>query len=59
MTGPTPWSPTPGHATAVLAGRTSLPAADVDRVFGAVFSHGMQAAMWLLTAVSAPAGQSA
>ncbi|BCM66689.1 hypothetical protein EASAB2608_02023 [Streptomyces sp. EAS-AB2608] len=49
----------PGHATAVLAGRTSLPAADADRVFGAVFSHGMQAAMWLLTAVSAPAGQSA
>ncbi|MFH9656797.1 MFS transporter [Streptomyces sp. NPDC017248] len=42
----------PEHATRVLARETSLAPADVDRVFGAVFSHGMQAAMWLLTGVS-------
>ncbi|MEV0318076.1 MFS transporter [Streptomyces sp. NPDC050658] len=42
----------PEHAADVLARETTLSSAEAGQVFGAAFSHGVQAAMWLLVAVS-------
>ncbi|MGK5731954.1 MFS transporter [Streptomyces sp. URMC 124] len=42
----------PEHATALLRQHTSLSGAEIDEIYGRVFSHGMQSAMWMVAGTS-------
>ncbi|MFD0384832.1 hypothetical protein ACFQ2B_29055 [Streptomyces stramineus] len=51
-----PWTTSvvgdPEHATALLRQHTSLSGPEAGEVYGQVFSHGMQAAMWMVAGTS-------
>ncbi|MEU1670980.1 MFS transporter [Streptomyces roseifaciens] len=51
-----PWAQSvvaePEHATALLRQHTSLSGPEIDEVYGQVFSHGMQTAMWMVAGTS-------
>ncbi|GGX73453.1 MFS transporter [Streptomyces hiroshimensis] len=51
-----PWTQSvvgdPEHATALLRQHTSLSGPEIGEVYGQVFSHGMQSAMWMVAGTS-------